>query len=278
MREAAWNLVTGVLAVILCGVCLKIRQYVSKLDSLSQIWTFWLTDCLDKTWVSLHAILLRASWQWSCVKYVKIRQYVSKLDSLSQSWTICLLVFLTKDERACMQSCCGRLGSDLVWSTSQDQTVCLEVGQPVSKLDILAHWLSWETRLKTTLPALTSWHVPWFFHVHKPATVPDDFGRLRPLRFLTSSCVEEAHQAGVDLPTVCSFGDMSIWQLIVQLSYVCQGCLSWSWTYIVCSSDCPAMRLVLQSTAVGNRWPTMFCRICNILIYMKEPHILLTKY
>ncbi len=29
-----------------------------------------------------------------------------------------------------MQSCYGRLGSDLVWSMSQDQTVCLEVGQP----------------------------------------------------------------------------------------------------------------------------------------------------
>ncbi|DBA89345.1 TPA: hypothetical protein ACH3X1_004139 [Trebouxia sp. C0004] len=61
--------------------------------------------------------------------------------------------------------------------------------------------------------------------------------------------------------------------VIVQLSYVCQGCLSWSWTYIVCLPDCLAMRLVLQSTAVGNRWPTMFCRICNILIYMQEPHI-----
>ena len=36
-----------------------------------------------------------------------------------------------------MQSCYGRLGSDLVWSVSQDQTVCLEVGQPVSKLDDL---------------------------------------------------------------------------------------------------------------------------------------------
>ena len=44
-------------------------------------------------------------------------------------------------------------------------------------------------------------------------------------------------------------------------------------TYIVCLPDCLAMRLVLQSTAVGNRWPTMFCRICNILIYMQEPHI-----
>ena len=38
-----------------------------------------------------------------------------------------------------MQFCYGRLGSDLVWSMSQDQTVCLEVGQPVSKSDILAH-------------------------------------------------------------------------------------------------------------------------------------------
>ena len=89
MRELAGNLVTGVLAVIVCEVCLKIRQYVLKLDSLSQ------------------------------------------------SWTICSLVFLTKDERACMQSCYGRLGSDLVWSMSQDQTVCLKVGQPVSKLDDL---------------------------------------------------------------------------------------------------------------------------------------------
>ena len=61
-------------------------------------------------------------------------------------------------------------------------------------------------------------------------------------------------------------------------SVLCLGCLSWSWTYIVCLPDCLAMRLVLQSTAVGNRWPTMFCRICNILIYMQEPHILLTKY
>ena len=65
MRELAGNLVTGILAVIVCEVCYKIRQYVSKLDSLSK------------------------------------------------SWTICSLVFLTKDERACMQSCYGRLGSDL---------------------------------------------------------------------------------------------------------------------------------------------------------------------
>ena len=91
MRELACNLVAGVLAVILCEVCLKIRQCVFKLDSLSQ------------------------------------------------SWTICSVVLLTKDERACMKPCYGRLGSDLVWSMSQDQTVCLEVGQPVSKLDILAH-------------------------------------------------------------------------------------------------------------------------------------------
>ena len=53
-------------------------------------------------------------------KFRPLAQYVSKLDSLSQSWTICSLVFLTKDERACMQSCYGRLGSDLVWSVSQD--------------------------------------------------------------------------------------------------------------------------------------------------------------
>ena len=90
MREPACNLVTGVLAVILCGVCLKIRQYVSKLDSLSQSQTFWLTDCLD-------------------------------------------------------------------------------------------------TRLNTALPAPTSWHVPWFFHFHKPASALDDFGRLRPVRFPTAT-------------------------------------------------------------------------------------------
>ena len=63
--------------------------------------------------------------------------------ALSQSQTICSLTYLKNDERACMQSCHGRLGSNLVWAMSQDQTVCLEVGQPVSKLDILAHWLSW---------------------------------------------------------------------------------------------------------------------------------------
>ena len=37
-----------------------------------------------------------------------------------------------------MQSCYGRLGSDLVWSMSQDQTVCLKDGQAVSNSDILA--------------------------------------------------------------------------------------------------------------------------------------------
>ena len=36
MREHACNLVTGVLGVILCGVYLKIEQYVSQLDNLSQ--------------------------------------------------------------------------------------------------------------------------------------------------------------------------------------------------------------------------------------------------
>ena len=119
-------------------VCLEVGQPVSKSDDL-------LTSIFDKTWVSLHAILLRASWRWSCVKYV------SRSDSMSRSWTACLkirhsgsLIVLTKDERACMQSCYRRLGSDLVWSMSQDQTVCLEVGQPVSMLDILAHWLSWQ--------------------------------------------------------------------------------------------------------------------------------------
>ena len=39
MRELACNLVTAVLAVIVCEVCLKIKQYVLKLDSLSQSWT-----------------------------------------------------------------------------------------------------------------------------------------------------------------------------------------------------------------------------------------------
>ena len=204
MRELACNLVTSVLAVILCDVCLKIRQYVSKLDSLSASQTFYLTDCLDRTWESLHAILSWASWQWIGVKYdstsdnmsqswtaclkirqsahwhswqkmrelacnlvagvlavilcevcLKIRQYVFKLDSLSQSWTICSVVFLTKDERACMKPCYGRLGSDLVWSMSQDQTVCVEVGQPVSNLDILAHWLSWQNMSKLACNLVT---------------------------------------------------------------------------------------------------------------------------
>ena len=83
-------------------------------------------------------MLLRASWQWSCVKYV------SRSDSMSRSWTACLkvrhsgsLIVLTKHERACMQSCYGRLGSDRVTSMFQHQTVCLEVGHPVSKLDDL---------------------------------------------------------------------------------------------------------------------------------------------
>ena len=66
MRKLTRNLVTGVLAVIVCEVCFKIRQYVSKLDSLFQSWTIW------------------------------------------------SLVVLTKDERACMQSCYGRLGSHRV--------------------------------------------------------------------------------------------------------------------------------------------------------------------
>ena len=48
MSELAGNLVTGVLAVIVCEVCLKIRQYVLKLDSLSQSWTIWLTSIFDK--------------------------------------------------------------------------------------------------------------------------------------------------------------------------------------------------------------------------------------
>ena len=192
MRELACNLVMGFLAVNLCEVWLNIRQYVSKLNDMTQSQTFWLTDCLepeheracrqscygrlggDRVWSMsqdqtvclevgqpvLKSDILAHWLPWQnmrklacnlvtgllavivCEVCFKIRQYVLKLDSLSQSW-ICSLVFLTKDERACMQSCYGRLGSDLVWSISQDQTVCLEVGQPVSKLDILAHWLSW---------------------------------------------------------------------------------------------------------------------------------------
>ena len=65
---------------------LNIRQYVSKLNNMTQSQTFWLTDCLDKTWESLQAMLLRASWQWSCVKYV------SWSDSMSWSWRGCLKV------------------------------------------------------------------------------------------------------------------------------------------------------------------------------------------
>ena len=86
MRELACNLVMGFLAVNWCEVWLNIRQNVSKLNNMTQSQTFWLTDCLDKTWESLQAILLRASWQWSCVKYV------SRSDSMSWSWTACLKV------------------------------------------------------------------------------------------------------------------------------------------------------------------------------------------
>ena len=151
LRKLACKLVTGVLAVIVCEVCFKIRHYVSKLDNLSRSWKACLKVGRSAHWypwqntrelacnlvTGVLAVIL-------CGVCVKIRQYVSKLDSLSQSWTICSLVFLTKNERACMHSCYGRLGSDLVWSMSQDQTVCLKVRQPVSKSNILAHWLSWQ--------------------------------------------------------------------------------------------------------------------------------------
>ena len=120
---------------------------------MSQSWTTWLKVRHSGSMIVLtkHERACRQSCSTVmgvlavivCEVCLKIRQYVLKLDSLSQSWTICSLGFLTKDERACMQSCYGRLGSNLVWAMSQDQIVCLEVGQPVSKLDILAHWLSW---------------------------------------------------------------------------------------------------------------------------------------
>ena len=73
MSKLACNLVTDVLAVILCGVCLKIRQYVSKLDSLSQSQTPILIAvghcyvgnlCANK---KTHCLLLQAVDPWhSC--------------------------------------------------------------------------------------------------------------------------------------------------------------------------------------------------------------------
>ena len=67
-----------------------------------------------------------------------------------------------------------------------------------------------------------------FFHVHKHATVPDDFGRLRPF--------------GSHCATVLCL----------------PGLLVLVWTNIVCLPDCLAMRLVLQSTAVGTDGPQCF--------------------
>ena len=120
----------------------------------------------------------------------------------------------------------GVLGSDLVWSMSQDQdsmsrswTTCLKVRHSGSLivLEGSGHYLF---QLAPVLKRLT-----WA-----------QCGPPNSLLFW-----RQVHLA-----------------VTVQLSYVCQGCLSWSWTYIVCLPDCLAMRLVLQSTTVGNRWPRCF--------------------
>ena len=158
MRELACNLVMGFLAVNLCEVWLNIRQNVSKLNSKSDILAHWLSwqnmrELAGNLVTGVLAVIV-------CEVCLKIRQYVLKLDSLSQSWTICSLVFLTKDERACMQSCYGRLGSDLVWSMPQDQTLCLEVGRPVSKLDDLLIGIldkRWESMHAILLRASWEW-------------------------------------------------------------------------------------------------------------------------
>ena len=88
------------------------RTIKSLCETVISEWSWWFnfrsllaTDCLYKTWVSLHANLLRASWQWSYVKYV------SRSDIMSRSWT-----------------------------------TCLEVGQPVSKLDDLLTGILDKTR------------------------------------------------------------------------------------------------------------------------------------
>ena len=105
MRELACNLVMGFLALNLCEVWLNIRQCVSKLNkhySKSDILAHWLSwqnmrELAGNLVTSVLAVIV-------CEVCLNIRQYVLKLDSLSQSWTICSLVFLTKDQRACMQS------------------------------------------------------------------------------------------------------------------------------------------------------------------------------
>ena len=74
------------------------------------------------------------------------------LTRLSGNRTICLKVKIWTSERlsladswACLcgvtsgpQYCTGLLGSDLVYSVSQDETACLEIGQSVSELDNLS--------------------------------------------------------------------------------------------------------------------------------------------
>ena len=115
------------------------QNYQKSLWNRNSKWSWWFnfrsllaTDCRDKTWVSLHAILLRASWQWSCVKYV------SRSDSMSQSWTACLKVGRSANwcswqelrEHAC-NLVTGVLGVILCG-------VCLKIRQYVSKLDNLS--------------------------------------------------------------------------------------------------------------------------------------------
>ena len=137
-------------------VCLEVGQPVSKLDDL-------LTSIFDKRWESLHAILLRASWQWSCV------EYVSRSDSMSRSWTA-LSQSQTFWLTDCLDKTCVSLHAILLrascqWSCvkySSDQTVCLKVGQPVSKLDDLLIGVldkRWESMHAILLRA--SWEWSW---------------------------------------------------------------------------------------------------------------------
>ena len=103
-------------------------------------------DCSVSKWLTgtLTENVFQMTIQVMIVPMPSLVMFCHIAAALSQSQTICSLTFLKKDERACMQSCHGRLGSNLVWGMSKDQTLCLEVGQPVCKLDILSHWLSWQ--------------------------------------------------------------------------------------------------------------------------------------
>ena len=120
------NTITTVSLRVFAHVSDSNRTIKSLCETVISEWSWWFnfrsllaTDCLDKIWVSLHANLLRASWQWSYV------EYFSRSDIMSRSWT-----------------------------------TCLEVGQPVSKLDDLPTSISdkrWESLHALLLRASWQW-------------------------------------------------------------------------------------------------------------------------